>query len=119
MQNFNFLLDLGFLLVLMFYFCRFAYLRSKRESLMRKYKGNEQERAAINKFLRSRNLVIALGVLSLLIVKTWVDVRSVIEAQGEFAVDRLLFISAFGTLIFIIGLTAIYYVFKKKGLIKP
>lgn len=113
-ENANFAIDVAFLLGLIFFISRMAYLRSKREVLIKK---GSTRHEVVEKMLSTRRLVIAIFITALVSLKTIFDVRSILRIYGDSAVDQLWFAFTFSAVLCSVIFLLIYYLFRKSNLI--
>jgi hypothetical protein len=111
--NASLFFDISLLLPAIFYILRIGYLRSRRESEMRKYKLGTASYDSLKRMLSVRTLVLAIAITLLVIVKTVFDVRAAVDMYGRSALGHLLLMLAFGGLIFSVVLYVIYDISKR------
>jgi len=89
-ENFTFLFELTVLITLITFILRTIYLRSKRKTLVKKYKGSPQYKN-VEILLSTKRFIIAQFLALVVCAKTVVDIKTLFSKYGEGAVDQLFF----------------------------
>lgn len=118
MQNVNIdlLIDVVLLSGMFIFASRLGYIRFNREEFVRKrkYKPGTIEYNNIYKLTSRRNLSIAALVILVLIIKTILDIHSIVHEYGGAALGQIGFILAFVSLIAIPVSYVVYQIFRNK-----
>jgi hypothetical protein len=116
--NFNFLIDIALVLGAILYTARIVYLKVNPQSVLHKYKQGTLEYKMVSKNLSKAfsngRLAVAIVVVLFFVLKTILDVRTIIEVSRDAALGQILFITVFAGLLCLITIPVVYFKIKRR-----